>query len=89
MGCRIRWTRFLSDEVAGKRRRKQRCMNFESHSMTLKIWDHSTMDHTLEAAIAHVSTKANAPRDRVRVTRSGPNVFTVSLSGDAAPGSLA
>jgi hypothetical protein len=64
-------------------------MNFESHSMTLKIWDHSTMDHTLEAAIAHVSTKANAPRDHVRVTRSGPNVFTVSLSGESAAGTLA
>ena len=63
-------------------------MSFESHSMTLKIWDHSTIDHTLDAAISHVSSQANAPKDRVRVTRSGPNVFTVSvaggLSGDAA-----
>jgi hypothetical protein len=47
--------------------------------MNQKIWDHSTIDHTLEAAIAHVSTSANAPRDQVRVTRSGPSVFTVSL----------
>ncbi|MFD1213970.1 hypothetical protein ACFQ36_18180 [Arthrobacter sp. GCM10027362] len=62
-------------------------MSFESHSMTLKIWDRSTIDHTLEAAITHVSSKANAPKDRVRVTRSGPNVFTVSvadgMSGDS------
>jgi len=57
-------------------------MNFEPHSMTLKIWDHATVDHTLEAAIAHVSTRANAPKDRVRVTRTGPNVFTVSLAGE-------
>ena len=56
-------------------------MNFESHSLTLKIWDHSTIDHTLETAIAHVSTKSNAPRDRVKVTRSGPNLFTVSVTG--------
>jgi hypothetical protein len=54
--------------------------------MTLKIWDRSTMDHTLEAAITHVSTRANAPKDQVKVTRSGPNVFTVSLAGDM-PGS--
>ncbi|NKX50892.1 hypothetical protein HER39_09995 [Arthrobacter deserti] len=64
-------------------------MNFESHSMTLKIWDRSTVDHTLEAAIAHISTSANAPRDRVRVTRSGPNVFTVSLAGEMSADSLA
>ncbi|WP_181036185.1 MULTISPECIES: hypothetical protein [unclassified Arthrobacter] len=55
-------------------------MNFESNSLTLKIWDRSTMDLTLETAIAHVSTKANAPRDLVRVIRSGPNQFTVSVT---------
>ncbi|WP_125616718.1 hypothetical protein [Specibacter cremeus] len=57
-------------------------MTFESHSVTLKIWDPSAMESTLEAAIAHVSTAANAPQDRVRVTRSGPAVFTVSLDDD-------
>lgn len=57
-------------------------MNFESTMMTLKIWDHSTMDHTLEAAITHVSAKANAPKEHVRVTRSGPNVFTVGVVRD-------
>jgi len=57
-------------------------MSFEPHSMTLKIWDHATIDHTLEEAITHVSTRANAPKDRVKVTRSGPNVFTVSLAGE-------
>lgn len=60
--------------------RKQWRMNFESNSLTLKIWDPSTIDLTLETAIAHVSTKANAPRDLVRVTRSGPNQFTVSVT---------
>ncbi|WP_165788218.1 hypothetical protein [Arthrobacter glacialis] len=56
-------------------------MNFESNSLTLKIWDRSTIEHTLETAISHVSTKANAPRDLVKVTRSGPNLFTVSVTG--------
>lgn len=55
-------------------------MNFESNTMTLKIWDHSTLDHTLEAAIAHVSTAANTHRSLVSVTRSGPNVFTVGVT---------
>ncbi|MCQ9163417.1 MULTISPECIES: hypothetical protein [unclassified Arthrobacter] len=58
-------------------------MSFESHSMTLKIWDHSTIEHTLESAISHVSSRANAPREHVRVTLSGPNQFTVSASDDA------
>lgn len=53
-------------------------MSIESHSITLKIWDHSTIDHTLETAIAQVSTRANLPAEHIKVTRSGPNVFTVS-----------
>ncbi|WP_197061873.1 hypothetical protein [Sinomonas humi] len=57
-------------------------MSFDSHSVTLKIWDPSTLDHTLDAAITHVSTKASAPRDRVKVVRSGPDTFTVHLSED-------
>ncbi len=55
-------------------------MSFESNSMTLKIWDHATIEPTLEAAITHVSSKANASKDRIRVTRSGPNLFTVSVA---------
>ena len=57
-------------------------MTSESHSVTLKIWDRATIDHTLDEAISHISAKANAPKDRVRVTRSGPDVFTVSLAED-------
>ena len=57
-------------------------MTSESHSVTLKIWDRATIDHTLDEAISHVSAKANAPRDRIKVTRSGPDVFTVSLAED-------
>ncbi|MDP9884026.1 hypothetical protein J2W21_001520 [Sinomonas atrocyanea] len=58
-------------------------MTFDSHSVTLKIWDPSTVDHTLEEAVSHVSTVAGAHRDHVRVTRSGPDVFTVHV-GDLA-----
>ena len=54
-------------------------MSFESHTLTLKIWDPTTVDHTLDAAVAHVSAKINAPRDRVKVIRSGPDTFTVGL----------
>jgi hypothetical protein len=54
-------------------------MNFESNSVTLKIWDRDTLHHTLEAAISHISSSANAPRDRVKVIRTGPDVFTVGL----------
>jgi hypothetical protein len=54
-------------------------MNFDSNSVTLKIWDRETAHHTLEAAIAHVSNSANAPRDRVKVIRTGPDIFTVGL----------
>jgi|GEM_PF-5164746 len=57
-------------------------MSFESHSMTIKIWDHSTLEPTLESAISHISATANAPREHVRVTRSGPNLFTVGLGED-------
>lgn len=55
-------------------------MNFETHSMTLKIWDHAAMDHTLDAAISHISSTANAPKSMVEVSRSGPNMFTVSVA---------
>jgi hypothetical protein len=51
--------------------------------VTLKIWDPSTVDHTLEEAISHVSTLAGAHRDHVKVSRSGPDVFTVHV-GDLA-----
>ncbi|MEN2745102.1 hypothetical protein [Sinomonas halotolerans] len=59
-------------------------MTFDSHphAVTLKIWDRATLDHTLDEAIAHVSSKANAPREHVRVTRSGPDTFTVSPAED-------
>jgi len=57
-------------------------MNFESHSMTLKVWDRSTTNEELEAAVASVALSANVSRDKVRVTRSGPKVFTVGVASD-------
>lgn len=54
---------------------------FEStDSITLKIWDRSAMDHTLDAAVHDLSTRANAPKHSIAVTCSGPNTFTVSLN---------
>jgi hypothetical protein len=62
-------------------------MTFETdHSVTLKIWDRSAMDHTLETLVHDISTKANAHRSDVAVTRSGPNTFTVSLNRSARQG---
>lgn len=56
-------------------------MTFEStESVTLKIWDRSAMDYTLDAAVHDLSTRANAPKHSIAVTCSGPNTFTVSLN---------
>ncbi|EMY35852.1 hypothetical protein D477_002171 [Arthrobacter crystallopoietes BAB-32] len=57
-------------------------MNFESHSMTVKLWDRSTTNDELEAAVASVAQRANVSTDEVRVTRSGPKVFTIGLASD-------
>lgn len=54
-------------------------MTVDSHSVSLKIWDPATVDHALEEAISHVSAKAGAHREHVKVTRSGPDVFTVHV----------
>ena len=59
-------------------------MNFESHSMTLKLWDRSTTIEALDAAVAQVALKANVSKDQVRVIRSGPQVFTVGLASDSS-----
>jgi hypothetical protein len=61
---------------------KQRRMNFESHSVTLKIWDRSTTNESLDAAVAEVALRANVSKDLVRVTRSGPKVFTIGVASD-------
>ena len=56
-------------------------MTFETtDSVTLKIWDRSALDHTLEKAVHDLSARANAPKHSIAVTCSGPNTYTVSLS---------
>lgn len=57
-------------------------MNFDQHSVTLKIWDPSTLDHTLDAAVAHVSSKTSVPKEHVKIVRSGPDTFTVGILED-------
>ena len=55
-------------------------MTFETdHSVTLKIWDRSAIDHTLESVVQDVSTRANTTRSHIAVHCSGPNIFTVSV----------
>lgn len=55
-------------------------MTFETdHSVTLKIWDRSAVDHTLEAVVQDLSARANTPRSRIAVRCSGPSIFTVSV----------
>jgi hypothetical protein len=62
-------------------------MTFETtDSVTLKIWDRSAMDHTLEKAVHDLSARTNAPKHSIAVTCSGPNTFTVSLNRAAAVG---
>ncbi|CAH0206157.1 hypothetical protein SRABI83_02026 [Arthrobacter sp. Bi83] len=62
-------------------------MTFETtDSVTLKIWDRSALDHTLEKAVHDLSARANAPKHSIAVTCSGPNTFTVSLNRNAAQG---
>ena len=57
-------------------------MTFESsHSVSLKIWDRSSIDHTLDAAAQDLSVKANTTKCRIAVHLSGPNTFTVSVRG--------
>ena len=53
-----------------------------NHSVTLKIWDRSTLHHTLDSAISDLSARHNTTACRVAVTCSGPNTFTLSLRGE-------
>ena len=47
-------------------------MTFETTDyVTLKIWDRSSMYHTLESAFHDLSTLTNAPKHSIAVTCSG------------------
>jgi hypothetical protein len=59
-------------------------MTFETaDSVTLKIWDRSAVDHTLDALVHDLSVRHNTPKASIGVTLSGPNTFTVSLNRDS------
>ena len=58
-------------------------MTFESsHSVSLKIWDRSAIDHTLDAAAQDLSVRANTTKCRIAVHASGPNTFTLTVRSD-------
>ena len=57
-------------------------MTFENTtSVTLKIWDRSAIDHTLDGIVNDLSDKATTPKGHIAVHCSGPNTFTVSVRG--------
>jgi hypothetical protein len=56
-------------------------MTFDNaESMTIKIWDRSAVDHTLESLVHDFSSRANAHKNDVAVHLTGPNTFTLSLN---------
>lgn len=63
-------------------------MTFETEAVTLKIWDRSTMNHTIESLVSELSARHNTSKGNIAVTCSGPNTFTFSLSGTPTSGSL-
>ncbi|WP_258803450.1 hypothetical protein [Pseudarthrobacter sp. NS4] len=60
-------------------------MTFETaDSVTLKIWDRSTVHHTLDAMVEDLCTRHNTTKGSIAVTCSGPNTFTLSLNSATA-----
>ena len=57
-------------------------MTFDNHSITLKIWDRSAIEHTLESIVHDLSVKANTTKCRIAVHASGPNTFTLTVRSD-------
>ena len=56
-------------------------MTFETaESVTLKIWDRSSINHTLDALVDDLSTRHNTAKHNIAVTGSAPNTFTLSLN---------
>ena len=51
-------------------------------SLTLKIWDRSTIVATLDVMVQDLATRAATRTDSVVVSRSGPDTFTARLIGD-------
>ncbi|UZX05630.1 hypothetical protein F8G81_20485 [Arthrobacter sp. CDRTa11] len=58
-------------------------MNCEcTDSLTLKIWDRSTIIATLDGMVQNLAARAATRTDSVVVSRSGPDTFTARLTGD-------
>jgi hypothetical protein len=49
-------------------------------SITLKIWDRSAMDRTLDEAVQELVTRSKTSQHSIVVARTGPDTFTASLS---------
>ena len=58
-------------------------MTFDAaNSVSLKIWDRTSLHETLDSAITDLSARHNTTTCRVAVTCSGPNTFTLSVRGE-------
>ncbi|WP_091470993.1 hypothetical protein [Paenarthrobacter nitroguajacolicus] len=51
-----------------------------AQTITLKIWDRTSLDSALDAAVEELASQARTSRCGILVTRSGPNVFTLSVN---------
>lgn len=58
-------------------------MNCEfTDSLTLKIWDRSTIVAALDVMVQDLATRAGTTMDNVAVSRTGPDTFTARLISD-------
>jgi len=48
-------------------------------SITLKIWDRSSMDRRLDEAVQELAARSNTSEHSIVVALTGPNTFTASL----------
>lgn len=60
--------------------RKYETMTFDAaESVTHKIWDRSSVHHTLDALVEDLSVRHNTAKANIAVSYSGPNTFTLSV----------
>ncbi|CAM3220191.1 hypothetical protein PSET11_00635 [Arthrobacter ulcerisalmonis] len=58
-------------------------MTFDApNSVTLKIWDRTSLHQTIDNAVHELSALLKTTTCRIAVTCSGPNTFTLSLRGE-------
>lgn len=63
------------------KRKHKKMLPYPTESLTLKIWDRSAMDGTLESAAQELAARSMTPSDRVLVTRIGPGTYTLTVEG--------